>query len=57
VKLRTYAMKPMGDGYRGAVAGALAISPWAGFGAASRVQMRHTGTNGRPKGLPEGSTV
>jgi hypothetical protein len=56
VKLRTYAMKPMGDGNRGALACVSTISPWAAFGA-TRVEVRHTGNAGRPMSLLEGSTV
>lgn len=59
VKLRTYAMKPMGDFGSGALACVSStISPWAAFGDATRVQLRHTANAiGRPKGLTEGSTV
>jgi hypothetical protein len=59
MKLRHYAMKPMGNGVSGALACVSStISPWAGFGATARVQVRHTGNGAvRPKGLMEGSTV
>lgn len=52
-----YATKPMGDGVSGALACVSGtISPWAGFGAATRTQVRHTNGAVRPKGSAEGST-
>jgi hypothetical protein len=58
VKLQRYAMKPMGDAYSGALACVSStISPWAAFGAATQVRVRHTNGVVRPKGLRDGSTV
>jgi hypothetical protein len=58
VKLRTYAMKPMGvDASRALACVSSTDSPWATFDAIG-VQVRHTANGaGRPKGLSEGSTV
>jgi hypothetical protein len=56
VKLQPCAMKPMGDAYIGALAGASSISPWAAFGAATQVRVRHTNGVVRPKGLWDRST-
>ncbi len=59
MKLRQYAIKPVGDSVSGALARMSGtISPWAGFGATATAQVRHTGNGAvRPKGLMEGSTV
>lgn len=59
MKLRTYAMKPMGGFGSGALACvSRTITPWAPFGDATRLEVRHTdNATGWPKGLSEGSTV
>lgn len=58
MQTRRYAIKPIGLGVSGAPACVSStISPWAGFGAATRTQLRHVNGAMRPKGSAIRSTV